>query len=77
MMPCSLSQIDLTSYLYHMSTGKYLNLSEAQRKRLLARFIKEHASKGDEDEFDRLLDAMAKKPESEDQTSDSSRQPED
>ena len=60
-----------------MAIGKYLNLSEAQKKKLLGRFIKDHPSTGDEDEFDRLLDAMARKPESTDQTSDSSRQPED
>ena len=57
-----------------MAIGKYLNLSEAQKKNLIPRFIKERASNGDADEFDRLLDAMAKKPESVDQTSDSSRQ---
>ena len=60
-----------------MAIGKYLSLSEAQKKKLLPRFIKEHPSSGDEDEFDRLLDAMARKPESADQTSDSSRQRED
>ena len=60
-----------------MAIGKYLSLSEAQKKKLLTRFIKEHPSTGDEDEFDRLFDAMARKPESEDQTSDSSRRDED
>lgn len=60
-----------------MAIGKYLNLSEAQKKELLDRFIKEHPSSGDEEGFDRLLDAMARKPESADQTSDSSRQRED
>lgn len=60
-----------------MAIGKYLSLSEAQKRKLIPRFIKEHASTGDEDEFDRLLDAMAKRPESKDQTSDSSRRDED
>ena len=59
-----------------MATGK-LNLSEARKKKLLDRFIKEHPSKGDEYEFDLFLDAMARKPELADQTSDSSRQRED
>jgi hypothetical protein len=60
-----------------MAIGKYLNLSESQKTKLLDRFTKEHPSSGDEDEFDRLLDVMARKPESVDQTSDSSRQRED
>lgn len=54
-----------------MAIGKYLNLSEARKKKILDRFIKDHPSTGDEDEFDRLLDAMARTPESVDQTSDS------
>ena len=41
-----------------MAIGKYLNLSEAQKNKLIPRFIKEHPSTGYEDEFDRLLDAM-------------------
>lgn len=57
-----------------MAIGKYISLSEAKKKKLVSRFIKAHPSTGYEDEFDRLLDAMAKKPESVDQTSDSSRQ---
>jgi hypothetical protein len=60
-----------------MAIGKYLSLSEAQKKKLIPRFIKEHASTGDEYEFDRLLDAMSRTPESEGQTSDSSRRDED
>lgn len=60
-----------------MSIGKHLSLSEAQKKKLLPRFIKEHPSTGDENEFDRLLDDMVKRPESGDQTSDSSRHGED
>lgn len=60
-----------------MAIGKYLSLPEAQRKKLLDRFAKQHPSTGDETKFDRLLDAMAKKPESDDQTSDSSHRDED
>ena len=51
-----------------MAIGKYLSLPEARKKKLLDRFAKQHPSTGDEDEFDRLLDAMARKPESNDQT---------
>lgn len=43
-----------------MATGKYLSLEEARKKKQLERFAKEHPSKGDEQQFDRLLDAMAK-----------------
>lgn len=60
-----------------MAIGKYLNISEARKNNKLNRFIKEHPSTGNEDEFDSLLDAMARKPESEGQTSGSSRQRED
>lgn len=60
-----------------MAIGKYLSLSEAQKKKLLNRFIKQLPSTGDEITFDRLLEAMTKKPESVDQTSDSSRLRED
>lgn len=60
-----------------MAIGKYLSLSEAQKRELISRFIKDHHSAGDEDQFDRLLDAMAKRPESKDQTSDLSRRAED
>lgn len=59
-----------------MAIGKYLNLSEAQKKHLLNRFIREHSSTGDKVKFDRLLEAIAKKPESLDRTSDSSRRDE-
>jgi hypothetical protein len=42
-----------------MSRGKYLSLEEARRHELLERFVKEHPSEGDEELFDRLLEAMA------------------
>jgi hypothetical protein len=45
-----------------MAIGKYLSLEEALKKGRLARFAKEHPSTGDKDLFDRLFDAMAKKP---------------
>jgi hypothetical protein len=60
-----------------MAIGKYLSLPEARIRKLIGRFTKQHPSTGDEDEFDRLLDFMAGKPESEGQTSDSSRRDED
>lgn len=60
-----------------MAIGKYLSLPEARERKLLERFAKQHPSTGNEGEFDRLLNAMAKKPESADQTSDSSRHDED
>jgi len=44
-----------------MSRGKYLSLEEARRDpKLLKRFTKEHASEGDGEKFERLLDAMAR-----------------
>ena len=60
-----------------MSIGKYLSLPEARIRKLLERFAKQHPSSGDEDDFDHLLDTMTRKPESGDQTSDSSRRDED
>jgi hypothetical protein len=60
-----------------MAIGKYLSLPEARIRKLLDRFVKNHPSTGDEDRFDHLLDAMARKPESDDQTYDSSRRDED
>ena len=42
-----------------MAQGKYLSLKEAREKGLLKRFARAHPSEGDEDLFDRLLDAMA------------------
>ncbi len=60
-----------------MSIGKYLSLPEARIRKLLDRFAKQHPSSGDEHGFDHLLDAMVRKPESTDQTSDSSRRDED
>jgi len=54
-----------------MARGKYLSLEEARKKKGgLARFAKEHPSKGDQTLFNRLLHAMAGgKPEAKDQTS--------
>ncbi len=43
-----------------MARGKYLSLEEARKSGRLDRFCKEHPSKGNEQLFDRLLDAMAK-----------------
>jgi hypothetical protein len=54
-----------------MSRGKYLSLREARKKKQLKRFAEEHPSTGDEEQLDSTLDAMAKKPESDDQTSES------
>ena len=48
-----------------MARGKYLSLEEARKGGLLDRFAKEHPSEGDEELFDRLLDAMAKPKSSE------------
>ena len=46
-----------------MARGKYLSLEEARKGETkgatIARFCKEHPSVGDEQRFDRLLDAMA------------------
>ena len=42
-----------------MSRGKYLSLEEAIKLSKLDQFCKEHASVGDEREFDRMLQAMA------------------
>ena len=53
-----------------MARGKYLSLEEARKQGRLDRFCKEHPSEGDEQVFDRLLDAMAKpkKTEEDEQT---------
>ena len=48
-----------------MARGKYLSLEEARKEGRLARFCKDHPSEGDEQEFDRLVDAMAKPKKSE------------
>ena len=47
-----------------MSRGKHLSLEEARRTGQLARYAKEHPSKGDRDAFNRVLKGMAsgKKP---------------
>lgn len=56
-----------------MARGKYLSLEEARKKKGgLARFAKEHPSKGDESLFDRVLRLMAGaegKPKAKGQTS--------
>ncbi len=52
-----------------MSTGRYLSLEEARKEKQLDRFAKEHQSKGDEEEFDQLLGAMAA-PKKEEKTPD-------
>ena len=52
-----------------MAIGKYLSLKEAQKKRQLDRFAKEHPNKGDKKLFGKLLDAMAKTPEADRQES--------
>jgi serine phosphatase RsbU (regulator of sigma subunit) len=52
-----------------MSRGKYLSLREARKKKQLERFAKEHPSEGDADKLEQIIGAMAKKPESDDQTS--------
>jgi hypothetical protein len=55
-----------------MSRGKYLSLREARKKKQFERFAKEHPSEGDAEKLDSVLGAMAsKKPESDDQTSQS------
>ena len=46
-----------------MSARKNLTLEEANTPRLLKRFCKERSSKGDRGRFFRLLNAMAKAPE--------------
>lgn len=48
-----------------MSQGKHLSLEEARKQNQLKRFCKEHPSEGNEEVFDRLLDAMAPRPNQE------------
>jgi len=43
-----------------MAIGKYTSLEEAKDEKKLKRFIKEHPSKGNEKQFDELLNRMAK-----------------
>lgn len=45
-----------------MAIGKYLSLREAIREGLLKRFAKEHKTTGDRGKFERVLDAMTRKP---------------
>lgn len=42
-----------------MARGKYLSLEEARKQKLLDRFCKEHPSRGDREDFDKLFEAMA------------------
>jgi len=60
-----------------MATGKYLSLEEARNHGLLDRFCKEHPTYGKKSDFFNLLDAMARKPESDGQTSNRKRPSED
>lgn len=53
-----------------MSIGKHTSLEEARKEKKIDRFSKEHPSTGDEDKFDAILNAMAKKKPSDDGTSD-------
>ena len=41
-----------------MSRGRHLSLEEARQVNRLDSFAKEHASEGDQELFERLLDAM-------------------
>jgi hypothetical protein len=50
-----------------MSIGKYISLQEARKQKKIDRFIKEHPSTGDKNQFDETLNNMAfkKKPKDE------------
>lgn len=48
-----------------MSRGKHLSLEEARKQGLLDQFAKEHPNEADAERFERLLEAMANKPEDE------------
>lgn len=43
-----------------MSRGKYLSLEEARKANQLKQFAKEHPSKGDKTQFDKVFKRMAK-----------------
>ena len=43
-----------------MARGKYLSLEEARKAGQLEQFAKEHPSEGDEKQFDRVFERMAK-----------------
>ncbi len=43
-----------------MSRGRYLSLEEARKSGKLDQFAKEHPSEGDEKQFDRAFERMAK-----------------
>lgn len=60
-----------------MAIGKYLSLREAIREGLFKRFAREHKSEGDQDEFERILNAMTKKPSEGDQASARKKETED
>lgn len=47
-----------------MSTGKYMSLPEARKKKDFERFAKEHPSEGDAKLFDKLVKGMANSPAS-------------
>jgi hypothetical protein len=60
-----------------MSTGKYLSLPEARKKKDFERFSKEHPSEGDAKLFDKLVKGLTKSPESNARTSGQKRPSED
>jgi len=41
-----------------VAIGKYLSLKEARKQGKMKHFIKEHPSKGDEKQFDNMLNRM-------------------
>ena len=43
-----------------MDRGKYLSLEEARKMGTLKQFAKEHPSEGDEKQFDKAFERMAK-----------------
>ncbi len=43
-----------------MSRGKHLSLEDARKADQLKQFAKEHPSKGDEKQFDKVFEKMAK-----------------
>ena len=43
-----------------MARGKFLSLEEARKANQLKQFAKEHPSEGDERQFDRVFEKMAK-----------------
>ena len=53
-----------------MSRGKYLSLEEAHNSEQLERFAKEHPSQCEKEDFDDLLDRMARNLPTDEQTSE-------